>query len=106
MSKRSAKSKELKSKGFFRKAGEVIGTIGHEVVEGKNKVVKVSEAIVDGITSVITTAKEKAAKKTVRKVVKKSVKKVAKKVAKNKIAKKIAGATNKKASPKKAARKK
>ena len=111
MKKKSVKKKVVaEAKSAFRIAGEAIGTIGHEIVEGKDKLVELSEAAADKFKSVKKSHQQKdctkkvkpAAKKKVAAVKKKAVaaKKSAKKVVK-KVAKKI-----KKAAPKKAAKKK
>ncbi len=97
MQKKTGKKKAAKAKSFFRKAGEVLGTIGHELVEGKEKVVEVSQTILEGISHTITPVKKSAAKKTVKKVVKRAVKKIkpAKAVAKKTITKSVKKAVKK-----------
>ena len=103
MKKKTVKKKAVaKAKSAFRIAGEAIGTIGHEIVEGKDKLVEVSEAAVEKFNSVKKAISKKIAKKKIKPAVKKkavAVKKSAKKIVK-KAAKKI-----KKAAPKKAAKK-
>jgi len=108
MTKKSAKKKIVPAaKSIFRIAGEAIGTIGHEIAEGKDKLVEASQAAVEKISSVKkslakkitgTPAKKAAKKKTaaVKKTAGKLVKKAAKKITKKPT----------KAAPKKAAAKK
>ena len=111
MKKKSVKKKVVaEAKSAFRIAGEAIGTIGHEIVEGKDKLVELSEAAVDKFKSVKKAISKKIAPKKVKPAAKKkvaavkkkaaTVKKSAKKVVK-KVAKKI-----KKAAPKKVTKKK
>jgi hypothetical protein len=90
---KSKKSSEEKT--FFRKAGETIGTIGHEIVVGKDKLVEtVTEefAVVKNLIKKKLAKKKSKPKKAVKKPVKKSsakTKKKTKPVAKKKSAKKI-----------------
>ena len=88
------KKKNSEEKTFFRKAGETIGTIGHEIVIGKDKLVEtVTEefAIVKKLIKKKLAKKKSAPKKTAKKKAKKSpakTKKKTKPVAKKKSAKK------------------
>jgi hypothetical protein len=98
MKKKAVKKGASKTKGFFRKAGEVIGTIGHDLAQGKDKVVEVSQTIIEGVSHVIRPAKKKVVKKVNKKNIKKTdknisrskvaVKKDAEKIAKNQLRKK------------------
>jgi DNA-binding protein HU-beta len=93
-------------KGFLELAGEAMTVLGHEIVEGKDKLVEVTA---ETFTAVKKAVKKKFAqkKKPVKKAAKKAVKKVAKKVVSKKkaarpkkvakkIAKKVVGKKKKK----------
>lgn len=94
MKKKNAK----KEKTIYRKAGEAIGTLGHEIVEGTEKLVEATQNIAGKVSDLISSKKKKVAKKksAIKQAVKKTVKKVAKKAvsvkkkspAKKKVAKK------------------
>lgn len=60
--KKSSKSTDQPTNGknFFRSAGEVVGTVAHEIVEGKNKLV---ETVSDEISLMKKVIKKKIAKK-------------------------------------------
>ena len=89
MKKNAAKKSAPKKKGFFRAAGEVFGSIGHGLMEGKDKVVEMSQTVIEGISNSIVPAKKKASAKKVKKTAKTvAPKKAAKKVAKKTAAKK------------------
>ncbi len=111
MTKKSAKKTVAPEQtSLFRMAGEAIGTIGHEIVEGKDKLVEVSQAAVEKLSSVRKAISKKISKKKIKTVTKKKIapfkkaaKKIVKKVAK-KVTKKIAKKT-KKAAPKNTAKK-
>jgi len=88
-SKHAIRKVKAKEKSFSRKAGEVIGTIAHGVVDGKDKVVEVAKSAAEKFKSikkaVAKNLDSKKAKKVVKKkasAIRKSVKKVAKKVSK------------------------
>jgi len=106
MKKKSAKKKIVSAeKSIFRIAGEAIGTIGHEIAEGKDKLVEASQAAIEKINSVKKSISKKISKKTVKAATKKKLapaRKAAKKIAK-KLVKKIAKKT--KSAPKKTAKK-
>ncbi|HTE10956.1 MAG TPA: hypothetical protein VK645_08295 [Chitinophagaceae bacterium] len=98
MKKKSAKKKIVSAeKSIFRIAGEAIGTIGHEIAEGKDKLVEASQAAVEKINSVKKSISKKISKKTAKAVTKKKpapARKIAKKLVK-KIAKKTKSAPKK-----------
>lgn len=66
MKKKTATPKAA-AKSLFRKAGEAIGSLGHEIVEGKEKV---AEAVQSAISSL--QKEEKILAKKVKKLVKKA----------------------------------
>jgi hypothetical protein len=107
MKKKSTKKKIVSAeKSIFRIAGEAIGTIGHEIAEGKDKLVDASQAAVEKINSVKKSISKKISKKRVKAATKKKLapaRKAAKKIAR-KVEKKIAKKT-KKSAPKKTAKK-
>ena len=107
MKKKNEKKKIASGeKSIFRIAGEAIGTIGHEIAEGKDKLMEVSQAAVEKISSIKKSISKKITKKGVKAVAKKKLapaRKTANKIAK-KLVKKIAKKT-KKSAPKKAAKK-
>lgn len=93
--------KSAGKKSIFRSAGETIGTIGHEITEGKDKLVEAAHSAME-IFSVKKKAATKKAKKILKKVgpkiasVKKAVAREEKKITK-KVAKKITKKAIKKA---------
>ena len=88
------KSKNVKAKvknaakSMARVAGEVIGSIGHEIVAGKEKIIEVAQSAVKKINKLKKAVKKKPLKKAVVKkavikklaTAKKRTKKTAKKV--------------------------
>lgn len=112
MKNKSTKKKPAAAKTIFRKAGEAIGAIGHEIVEGKEKLVEASEVVAEKFSDVKAAISKKIAGTPVKKVAKKKAavaKKTAKKLVKKavkKIAKKAKKAAPKKSAVRKAARKK
>jgi hypothetical protein len=88
-------------KGLFRQAGELIGSIGAHIADGKDKIL---DFVSEEVTLVKKTIKKKLAKKQpVKKVIKKAAKKLSlKKTARKPVSKK---APAKKASSKKVTKK-
>jgi hypothetical protein len=85
MKKKASKSK-TEDKSIFTSAGEVIGSIGHELVAGKDRLVEAAHAV----ATTFTEEKKKVTKK-VRQLTKKATKKVeAKKAVVKKGVKKVA----------------
>ncbi len=114
MTKKSTKRKAAPAaKSIFRKAGEVIGTLGHEIVEGKDMLVEASQAAVEKISGVKESISKKIAGPAVKKGVKKKAdaagkqaKKVVKKLVKKAIPKKTSKGGRKKPAAKKSATRK
>lgn len=95
MKKNTSESPEkTKGKGAFYKAGEVIGSIGFHIVDGKNKAVGV---VSDGFNILKEAIKKKPGKKPKPKP---KIKKVAKKKLPAKSAKKATKGVRKKAAKK------
>jgi hypothetical protein len=82
---------ESEDKSVFRQAGELIGSIGAHIVQGKDKVM---DFMSDEVTIVKKAIKKKLAKKS-----------LPKKKAKTKVTKKIVKKTARKLAPKKTAKK-
>ncbi len=76
--KKAAPTETHDDKGFLELAGEAMTVLGHEIVEGKDKLVDMAS---QKITAVKKAMHKIGKKKVVKKSVKKSVAKVAKKVA-------------------------
>ena len=110
--KKEAVKETHEDKGFLQLAGEAISVLGHEIVEGKDKLMDAASEKITAVKKAIKKIRKKKAvvvrkakatpvKKTVKKVAKKTVKKAAAKVVK-----KAAVKTPKKTAKKKPAKKK
>jgi len=84
--KKSSKSvgQPTNGKSFFRSAGEIVGTVAHEIVEGKNKVVETVSSELSAIKKVIKKKIAKKKKAVASKKPKRKIKPVKKKPAKTK----------------------
>ena len=76
---KGTKKTAVATKSFFRSAGETIGSIAHELVEGKNKLVETASAefasIKKAVSKRLKKKKPAVAKKKARPAVKKAAKK-------------------------------
>ena len=117
--KKSATKKAASKKTFLQKVGDKASNIKDDLVAGKDHLVEIAEDAFDAVKSGIKhiTAKKKTAKKAAKKTAKKTVKKAAPKKAKvaakktakaapKKAAKAVSKKSIKRATPKKAAKKK
>ena len=72
-SKHAVRKVKAKEKSMSRKAGEIIGTIAHAAVDGKDTVVEVAKSAAEKFKSIKKAVAKKLDNKKAKKVVKKNV---------------------------------